>query len=90
MVPRRARARRVARGLAGRDVRGGACGADAHRIHARTPRRGRGIAVHGGGAAATRGRARDVAPAHSRPRSVACAPVPLHDSPKIANKLQNP
>jgi hypothetical protein len=35
-------------------------------------------------------RARDVAPARSRPWSMACAPVSLHDSPKIANKLQNP
>jgi hypothetical protein len=35
-------------------------------------------------------RARDVAPARSHPRSVGCAPVHLHDSPKIATKLQNP
>jgi hypothetical protein len=32
---------------------------------------------------------RDVAPTRSRPRSVACAPIPLHDFPKIANKHQN-
>jgi hypothetical protein len=35
-------------------------------------------------------RARDVALARSRPRAVACAPIHLHDSPKIATKLQNP
>jgi hypothetical protein len=71
---------------------GGACGADACRAHAQTPRRGRGTAAHGGSSAAMRGhtRARDVVPARSRPWSVACAPVPSHDSPKIAIKLQNP
>jgi hypothetical protein len=37
---------------------GGACGADACRAHVRTPRRGHGAAVHGGGAAATCGCAR--------------------------------
>jgi hypothetical protein len=58
--------------------------------HTQTSWRGGGTATHGGGAAATPGRARDFAPARSRPQSVACAPVPLHDSPKIANKLQNP
>jgi hypothetical protein len=44
---------------------GGACGAEACRAHARTPRRGHGTTAHGGGAAATRGRARvrDVASA---------------------------
>jgi hypothetical protein len=51
-----------------------------------------GVPMSHSGAAATRGRthARDVAPVCSRPQSVACAPVPLHDSPKIANKLQSP
>jgi hypothetical protein len=34
---------------------GGACGADAHRAHAQTPRAGRGTAVHGVGASATCG-----------------------------------
>jgi hypothetical protein len=60
-------------------------------LTSQTPRQGCGTAAHGGGTTATRGRARacDVAPAHFRSVSVACAPVPLHNSPKIANKLQN-
>jgi hypothetical protein len=71
---------------------GGVCGADASRPHARTSRRGRGTAAHDGCAAATRGgvRACDVAPTRSRPWPMAGAPVSLHDSPKIPNKLQNP
>jgi hypothetical protein len=49
---------------------GGACCADAHRAHAQTPRTGRGTAVHGGGASATRGVAQERATsrrARSRP-----------------------
>jgi hypothetical protein len=53
------------------------------RAHALTPRRSRGMARRRGVDA------RDVAPARSRPRSVACASVRLHDSQKVTSKLQN-
>jgi hypothetical protein len=36
---------------------GGVCGADAYRAHAQTSRSGHGMATHGGGATAMRGRA---------------------------------